>query len=599
LMSGEERVRTFIQNVVMVIALEAGRFIMQPIALRLSMPALRVRLAARMNALDASYAEVKAGYEKLQRGELTPEEVLELTAKIQKQWFEELKVLGDAEAKKIITEAELQAALAKYQAAIAHLELHLSRINVEAPKLGAEPVFRALENGVVAFDPARKGQEILTDFYKDKGGTFEPSKTMPEGFEGRLPNGELTFYVPKGVLAKGVPTAAKIATARDAANKASREDDTAASGLSRLSSIFSNKLRVDEILAAVPADGMAAFLRLFADPAITPGQVQAAGGEFVANLAGKPSAMRFARRYGLKLFINLWRRFGWKPALDKALTDIDTRSQADPEGSKTWRDELEQAKTADAAEKLLGREKAKPLPKKPVRVTKRKLPVERNDEWETLRLEVERDAKDHGQTLSPEELDLRTDCEAFFLAAKAGKFRKLGRKNKITLLDAFDDVAKRSKMPQSWINAHRGTVSEALFNPDFGKTKPRFLGGKLVFGKTPAGATIPDYKLDHTGFTEYVNQKSDLIDQGTKDANGAFDTGKTAAKRYLDKANGTATEPGEAANLPPADRYSLDFVRDPGPQTQKAMLDILFGPGSRVFRVKFGEGPWQQNPAIK
>ncbi len=601
LMPGEERLRGVVQNVVLVVALEAGRFITEPLALRLSMPALRFRLAKRMDALAASHASLQGDYAKLKRGELSREAQLALTEAISKQWLGEIQVLAEARQKGIITEAELSAALANYVRAIGELELALSRINVEAPRLGQRAMFQTLESGIVRFDPSSDALQILQKFYRSKGGTLEPSKTLKDGFEGRLPDGELTFYLPEGIAAKDLPGAARIAAARDAAVRASN-DELAAQGLARLSSVF-KKLRVDEILAGVPADQMLPFLRMLADPTFSPDSMRSAGGEFFARTARSGKAIRFGRRYGLKLLNTLSRRYGEgreaEAAFDKALDEIDAHAAGDPEGTSTWREQLAQAKSVAEIEALLGREKAKTPRARPVRATKKSLPVERGDEWETQRSEVDKDAKAHGQNLTPEELDLRTDCEVFFAKAKNGDFKRFGRASKIKFLDAFDDVAKRSQMPQNHINAHRGNLSEALFNPEYGRTKDRFLRGRRVVGATPKGATIPDYPVKHDGFVEHVNQKSDLIDQGVKDGTGAFVSGKNAARLYLAKAKGDATSPGEATNLPAGDRYSLDFVRDPGAATQKAMLTILFGEGSPIFRVKFGDGEWQPNPRLK
>lgn len=600
LMSGEDRIRSVIQNVVLVVALEAGRFITEPIVTRLSMPALRVKFTARMDALGKSSEALKLRVESLKRGELKQDEVLQLLKDIEAQWFAELKVLADALQKKVITDAELAAAVAKYQGAIAQLQLQLSRLNIEAPASGGDAMFKPLESGVVEFANTQAALDFLTKYYKDRGGSFEPSKTVPDAFEGRLPTGELTFFMPEGKATKGVPDAAKVAAGRDAANAAAAADPVAATGLERLGEIF-GKLRIDEILAAVPAGYVDAFLRILADPALTPGVGKAAGADFFIHVAGSPEAIRFGRRYGVELLLNLYRRSTTMQDLAKVLAEVDARLQADPAGAKTLIDDLTAAKTAEAVDKLLGKSKPKP-PKKPVlRVTKKSLPVDRGrPEWTTVREEAKRDAEDHGQTLTDEELDLRADCELFFLDAKNGMFRRRGRETRVKFLDAFDRVAKDSKMPQSWINAHRGILSEALFNPGFGKAKKAFVGGAEVKGKLPKGATIPDYWVSHPTFTEYVNQKSDLIDSGTK-TGAVFDSGVAAARRYLGiaKGKGTVTEPGEATNLPAGDRYSLDFVRDPGAATQKAMLDILFATDSPIFRVKFGDGAWHTNPGIK
>lgn len=607
MMGEEERARSIIQSVIMVVALEAGGFISEPIVRRLAMPALKVKFRARWDALGKSAAELNLRVTKLQRHELSHDEVIELLKSINGQWVLELKLLADAADPKVkaISDAELKAAVAKYQSAAAQLQLQLSRLNVEGPITAGGAVFKPLEAGVVEFANTASALNMLKKFYADRGGKFEPSKRVADAFEGRLPTGELTFYIPEGKVSKAPPDAARVAAARDAANAAVAIDPKAAAGLERLGDMF-GKLRIDEILAKVPPGYMGAFLRMMADPVLTAGIGKVAGAEFFINMARSPDAIQFGRRYGIELLLNLSRRTTTMEALAGVLADVDARIQADPAGTKPFVDDLKAAKTPDELAKTLGKEKAKP-PKKPVvRATKKSLPVERSrKEWTTVREEEKLEAEGHGQTLSEKELDLRADCELFFLDAKNGRFRRFGRESKLKFLDAFDAVAKESKMPQSWINAHRGYLSEALFNPQFGLPKEAFSGGKKVVGKIPAGAkaTIPDYKIPHSTFTEYINQKSDLIDRGDKDGD-VFEAGTAAAKRYLDKAKGTPASPGEtptpgeATNLRAGDRYSLDFVRDPGEATRKAMLDILFAKDSPVFRVKFGD-VWYPNPGIK
>jgi len=106
--------------------------------------------------------------------------------------------------------------------------------------------------------------------------------------------------------------------------------------------------------------------------------------------------------------------------------------------------------------------------------------------------------------------------------------------------------------------------------------------GLVIIHSPHKGSTSPDYSVKHDGFTEWVNQKYDNINEG-HDRHGVYLAGIDAARIYLRSAR------VEAANLPREDRYSLDFVADPGPETRQAMLRILFCGGSPVHRVKFGE----------
>ncbi|HEY6033644.1 MAG TPA: DUF4157 domain-containing protein [Kofleriaceae bacterium] len=597
-MPGEERLRSYLQNVIMVAVLEAGRFITEPIAKRLSMPALRFKLGKRMEALDRSYAVVADAYSRLKRGFMAPDEVEKLAVLITKQWFDELKLLGDAAKDKVITGPELDEALGRYQRAMAELELQLSRINADAPTApGRKPIFRPLDSGVVEFDPDSDALDILAKHYK---GNFGESKTLKGGYEGRSPDGELTYYVPAGAKPKEIATAARIAAGRDAANQARANDPTAAAGFDRLSTAF-GKVWVDELLAAVPADAMAKFLRLLTDPTTSGGDLSS-NVNHLLQIAGNEKAIRFGRRYGLKLAINLYRRYRSASNLEKVLDEIDARVQADPEGTRSLLADLEAAGSAAEIEKLLGKEKAKP-PKPPrPRITKNKLPVDRsNPEWVTVRAEVEKDVKAHNLDLKPDELDLWADCELVFQEGQAGRYRHRPRAQKLALLDAFDAAARAAKVPSGWMSSHRGNLSEALFNPDYGKPKPAFYKHEQVKGRRPEGTTIPDYRIAHAGFTEWVNQKShDLDPKGPRDANGVLKGAKATARSLLKDmiGDGTDSKPGEANNIPIGDRYSLDFIRDPGPETVVAMLDILFGETSPLYRVRFGED-WHTNPRMQ
>jgi hypothetical protein len=44
------------------------------------------------------------------------------------------------------------------------------------------------------------------------------------------------------------------------------------------------------------------------------------------------------------------------------------------------------------------------------------------------------------------------------------------------------------------------------------------------------------------------------------------------------------------------DKLSLDFIRDPGPDTRAEKLKVPCPEGSPVSRVRFGEGKWYGSP---
>lgn len=604
-MPGEERIGSWVENVVLMAALEAGKFITDPLLGRLAMPALRVKMQQRMKDLSDSHALVTALYQQLLRGQLSADQIADFTKKVSDQWFKELQTLHEAAKKNVITQAELKEAVGKYEAAVGELELQLARINANVPVAeGQTPTFRPLENGVVQVAPenlAKARQHYERPDANGQRGTFTESKAIPGAWEGRSPNGELTFFVPEGLPPKRIPDAARIATARDQAIKARTDDELARDGLAKLESLF-NRMNVDEILATVAPEHMLDFLRALGDPTTAGSKVRSAKPGFLTRLAASAKATGFARRFGLQLTINLDRRFG-EASLENVLDKAEAHLKADPDNAQKLSDALQAAKSAEEILKLLGEPVAKPTRRPPVRVRKTSLPVARDDAWQTRRAEIERDFTSRGWTRTPEQIDQWTDCEVFFDAAKNGEFKRFQRNAKLTFLEAFDALAKAADVPSQWISSHRGNLSEALLNPGYGKTKPRFVGGKPVTGATVVGETVPDYQIDHAGFTEYVNQKSDLIDRepgGAPRKGDVFSSGLAAASRYLKRAIVSKTGgPGEALNLPAKDRYSLDFVRDPGPATAKEMLKILFGKGSPIFRVKFGDGPWHQNPSIK
>lgn len=606
MMPGEERIGSWIENVVLLAALEGGRFFSEPLVKRLAMPALRVKMAKRMDQLEASRTSIQGLYQQLLRGQLTSDQIADLTKQISAQWVAELTALHKAAKDKVITEAQLKEAMGKYEQATAELELQLARINANVPVApGRTPTFRALDTGVVAVAPENLGR--AREHYErpdasGRKGSFTESKEVPGAWEGRSPSGELTFFVPEGMAPKRIPDAAKLATARDQANKARRDDELAASGLAKLESIF-NKMNVDEILANVAPDHMLEFLRALGDPTAAGQKLQSARPGFLKRLASSVKAIRFARRYGLALTITLDRRFD-SASVDTVLDKAEAQFDADPDGAQKLREALEAAKSADEIKKMLGEQAAKKPRRSPVRARKTSLSVERDGAWKTRRAEVERDFTSRGWTRTAEQIDNWTDCLVFFEAAKRGRYKNFGRKAKLTFLDAFDAVAKAADVPSGWISANRGNLSEALLNPGYGKTaKKRFFNRTEVTGAKVEGETVPDYQIDHGRFTEYVNQKSDLIDRepgGGRPKGGAFSSGRNAAKEYLKRALvNKHGGPGEALNIPAKDRYSLDFVRDPGPATVEEMLEILFRKESPIFRVKFGDGPWHQNPNMK
>ncbi len=584
-MTGEERYRSILQNVILTVALEAGRFITKPIETRIE-AAIGAKLkgifSEKFAELQTDRAAMLERIQKLERGQSTNEEVGKLLEDIQQLWMKELKLISDGVQRKAITEAEAAKASESYKAQIALLELRLSQIGFEAPLGAGAPSFRPVRPGVVAYTPDAK--PVLEAFHKARGGTLRESSALPDMLEGRLPSGEVTFYVPEGTTSKQIPAAEQIVSARDLARQEATADPLAAEGFKRLESkdgINLGPRKADEVLANANPENLSGFLRALRDPAFT----QQLSANFYTGLAAHPEAALFARTYGGDVLGRLYRNYGkqWSSEFLDALAGATQRLEAaaTPAARQELLNNLRTITDRTKIETLLGKPPP-PKPSQPQTVTKKNMGIDRSSSlWKTLRQETEQFAKDHGENLTTDQLDLRADLDQVVDNAKNGRFDKLGQSSKIDILDRYDELAAKSGMLRVWINAKRGNLSEALFLPKRGVKKFTFKGGVEVPWGTQ-DATVPDYAMPQQGLTEWVNQKSDIIDSGRKSLN-VYRVGLTAARRYRTIAV------KEAKNLPPGDKYSLDFIRDPGPDTRTAMLNVLFAPGSPVHRVKFGE----------
>ncbi len=580
LMTGEERGMALLQNVVMVVALEAGRFMAKPLAARLEAPVnskLKADFKAEYEGVETERKALLEQLQKAERGTASKDEIEALLRNIEALWTKELKLISDGATKNLLTQAEAEAAVAPHKAQLAQLELRLAQLGFSSPLRAGAPTFRPLARGVVAYTP--EGKAALESFY---GKDNLKQSSVADMLEGRGPQGELTFYVPEGVTPSNLPSLERITTARDLARVEANSDPLAKKGMKQLETFFGNR-KLDEILATAKPEDIPGFVRALADPAYN----MQLGGAFYSGLAAHPEAITFSRIYGGDVLARLYRTYGgrWSPTLEDAIARATTRLET--AATTAERTELLQKlrTTTDATKMdlLLGKPVAPPPPP-PARATKANMGVDRSRaSWKAYRVEVEKVALAHGETLTADKLDLRADLEQVIDAARSGRLDALGHDSKISVLDRFDQLAQQSSMMQTWINAKRGNLSEYLFNPQRGRKKTSFLSGAEVAWGTK-GATVPDYFIEQGTYREWVNQKSDLIDSGPKTA-GVYASGRAAARTYRLNAN------LEAGNLPAGAKYSLDFVRDPGPETRKAMLSILLDTGSPIQRVKFG-GTW-------
>ena len=204
LMSGDELSDSLIMNGVLMVALSAGKFIKEPLEKRLPSGTaeklgLNKAIAKRLGMLAADRESIRRQVDNLSEGEGTDAEVAKLLADTEKLWGEELQLIDGAGLDK----GELDGALAAYREHVAGMQLRLSQIGIESPAPGGT-VFRPVRVGLTAFTP--EGRAALDQFYDPAdpqmpGKSLTESKTMPNVLEGRMPGGEVTYYVPEASLA--------------------------------------------------------------------------------------------------------------------------------------------------------------------------------------------------------------------------------------------------------------------------------------------------------------------------------------------------------------------------------------------------------------
>ncbi len=413
---------------------------------------------------------------------------------------------------------------------------------------------------------------------KPKGATEEPPLQKPKGATEEPP-----LQKPKAP-AEVTPAP----TASEAAEAIAKTNEVAKKGLEHLNSLFTGKGKVQQILDAVPPDKLEAFLVAMNDPSLTTAGLGLAG--FYVPVARNPALIDFINRFGAKLMTTMYRRLGWSKKMGDAIGAVQTKYAAlapDDVAQAKLLTDLEGASSKKKLLDLLGLSPPKKVKKAP---TKKSMGIDRSSAtWKRIRAAKAKQNTDHGHGLTDDQLDVWSDLTQAKREASRGAFSGLGDASKREIIARYDKLGRDAGLPTPWVNSLRGDMAEWLFNPGRGLAKPVFKGGSKVTGKTPKGSTIPDYGQPAGGsHTEWVNQKSDFIDRGGK-SNGVFKSGVNAARVYRGKAT------TEAANLPAGDKYSLDFIFDPGPKTRAKMLQILFDAGSPIHRVKFGD-TWYTAP---
>ena len=332
-MSGEERYRSILQNVITFASLEAAGFVTKPIHWeRIGVGVAKAlgldkRFSDILSSLESQQADLKTSFEALKRSSSPdPAEMEKLLKGMQDLWAKELSLLERGLKGHAISKDQYTSALENYDAATLRLELQLANLGIDVPGGASKASFRPrIGEGVVSFAPGSKS--VIDQFYADKGGTVRP--TEDGGFEGRLPTGEVTFYVPEGEIPQNTASNEAIAKARDAAQRAVDADPLAKQGLDNLNKLMGAR-KADAVLANTKDVG--ALLRALADPGF-----RRKGAPFYIRLAGEPAAIDFARSYGGDLLRNLVEAFGWE-----RLPDVMARASA----------ALENAPSAEARHEL-------------------------------------------------------------------------------------------------------------------------------------------------------------------------------------------------------------------------------------------------------
>ena len=604
-MTDEERYRSVVQNAIMLAAFELGSFVTKPIEERISAAIgakFKPIFEGRLKSLAGDRAAVQSGLEALRRGTATAAEVNAALKRIETIWNREVAMLDEAVKRKIMTADEADAVLSGYTAEAQRLQLRLATLGIaESPAAGApgsRPVFRPQGRGVVSFTPEGRGAIEAT--YKQQGGQI--TSIGGNILLARLPNGEITILYPEGAAPESLPEASRLATATDSAHAAAALDPDASAGLALLGDAqkWFGAVKLAEILAAVPDGGLGSFLRDISEilrPAAgkTTPRRDTAVFQFLATHAR-------ARELVLELGADVVQRVRGAvgdadaiPALERV---GDALAAAPTEAARAeLRAKIIGADTRAKLDVALGAPKP-PRARPPARPRGYTGPQTSDPSWSAYEAQATKFASDHGETLTPDNLRRRAAMLQIIGNAKKLVYARWARQAKLDLLDQYDMLGRQSGAETTWINQARGDLAEWLFSPGRGMRR-RFFLKHVDVGRSVTGVSILDYGLE-TGQTradgqpqiEWVDLKSDYLGHDRTGApKGKADPmalasaeGKAAARQYLKDAT------ADQSNLPVGDTISLHFVRDPGPFTRKAMVDILLlTPGTPVSRVRIGD----------
>jgi hypothetical protein len=380
--------------------------------------------------------------------------------------------------------------------------------------------------------------------------------------------------------------------ARARADQLAAEDPVVAVGLGRLRDTY--RRGADDLLLQA-GDNVRDFLRLWSRDDVFPQQEKM----MHATLAREPALLQLAREYGVQLFAR-----AWKAARDHGVPFESYMRRIEHEVGG-----LEVAERQDAIKRLVeARDFERALPEfgpdgqvireggqRPPRQRVPRRQVSPDRLWDSadpmyagLLEEQRAAATKRGETIEntpdlEERLKRRAGLDLIRENARRGLFRGWTHEQRVAVLDAYDALGRTAWNPSKPgpVNSGRGELAEIMFLPE-GAVANRgpqraYESGKQVSGGNRKGTTKPDYTIPGDP-VEFVNMKSDYL-LNEREA-------RERAQDYADFAS-----EHEIPNLPANTRFSLHFVRDPGPNIRKVMIEEIFKSGRDHYchRVRFGE----------
>ena len=268
LLSGDELGGSLIQNAVFMTAMSAGHFITRPLEVRLAKGVagklgLDRAIARRLSWLEGERKSIDDLMKQMEPGKATSEDIGKLIGQTPKLWAAELDLVNRAEQSGIINKGDVDTSLAAYREHMAGIQLRLAQIGIDAPAPGGN-VFTPVSPGVISFKP--EGHAAHSEFFNAAdpempGKSLAESATIPGALEGRLPNGQLVYFVPEATMTaefSGVPlrTMQQRAALYDAVPPDLRTSIAIVEQIGSLRRLFS---RLGTLLRITPGQGTQGF----------------------------------------------------------------------------------------------------------------------------------------------------------------------------------------------------------------------------------------------------------------------------------------------------------------------------------------------------